>query len=242
MKTSTRGATCAPPPPGGDGRNEGGRPAGDGRTPPTAGSSLAHAPLRRLPAQHRSMVRVQRMLDACAELLDEAGYSALSTTRIAERAGVAIGSVYQFFPDKRAITQALGLRYVDLFTARVRERLAEGDREHWTQAADAIIDEYLAMHRTVPGFRSLHFGDVVDTRLLDSGADNNRVIATRVRQLLTSVGGAGESEELDRAVLVAVEAADAVLKLAFRSDAEGDPRLIEEAKLLVRNYLGHHFG
>lgn len=55
-------------------------------------------PLRRRPAQRRSARRVERMLDACAELLDEAGYDALSTTRIAERASVAIGSVYQFFP------------------------------------------------------------------------------------------------------------------------------------------------
>src|SRR5699024_1319682 len=125
-----------------------------------AGSSLAHAPLRRLPAQHRSMVRVQRMLDACAELLDESGYSALSTTRIAERAGVAIGSVYPFFPDKRPITQALGLRHLDLFSSRVRDRLAEVTREHWTRAAYAIIYEYLETHRTVPGFLSLHFGDV----------------------------------------------------------------------------------
>ncbi|MFD0773316.1 TetR/AcrR family transcriptional regulator [Streptomonospora algeriensis] len=188
------------------------------------------------------MVRVQRMLDACAELLDEGDYTDLSTTRIAERAGVAIGSVYQFFPDKRAITQALGLRYLDLFTARVRERLATGGHTHWIQAADAIIDEYLEMHRTVPGFRSLHFGDVVDTRLLDSATENNRVIAARIRQLLTSVTGAGDSEDLDRAVTVAVEAADAVLKLAFRADPDGDPRLIEETKILLRNYLGHHFG
>ncbi|KIH97186.1 TetR family transcriptional regulator [Streptomonospora alba] len=188
------------------------------------------------------MVRVQRMLDACAELLDEGGYTNLSTTRIAERAGVAIGSVYQFFPDKRAITQALGLRYLDLFTARVRERLSAGGHSHWIQAADAIIDEYLEMHRTVPGFRSLHFGDVVDTRLLDSATENNRVIAARIRTLLTSVAGASESEDLDRAVTVAVEAADAVLKLAFRTEPDGDPRLIEETKILLRNYLGHHFG
>ncbi|GAB3440208.1 TetR family transcriptional regulator [Streptomonospora sediminis] len=254
MTTSTGSATRTPPT-GGDEPAEPGRPAAGTETGGTgaggchragadtaASASLARAPLRRLPAQQRSMVRVQRMLDACAELLDEGGYSELSTTRIAERAGVAIGSVYQFFPDKKAITQALGLRYLDMFTARLRERLAEGTREHWTQAADVIIDEYLAMHRTVPGFRSLHFGDTVDTRLLDSGSENNRVIATRIRLLLTSIGGAGESEEVDRAVLVAVEAADAVLKLAFRSDADGDPRLIEEAKLLLRNYLGNHFG
>ncbi|MFB9803577.1 TetR/AcrR family transcriptional regulator [Streptomonospora salina] len=188
------------------------------------------------------MVRVQRMLDACADLLDEGGYTNLSTTRIAERAGVAIGSVYQFFPDKRAITQALALRYLDLFTARVRDRLAAGGRSHWIQAADAIVDEYLEMHRTVPGFRSLHFGDVVDTRLLDSAAENNRVIATRIRTLLTSVAGADATEDLDRAVTVAVEAADAVLKLAFRTDPDGDPRLIDESKILLRTYLGRHFG
>ncbi|HEY8481182.1 MAG TPA: TetR family transcriptional regulator, partial [Spirillospora sp.] len=52
-------------------------------------------PLRRRPAQRRSAERVQRMLDACAEILDEDGYDGLTTTRIAQRADVAIGSVYQ---------------------------------------------------------------------------------------------------------------------------------------------------
>ncbi len=203
--------------------------------------ALAHAPLRRRPAQQRSMARVQRMLDACAELLDEGGYSGLSTTRIAERAGVAIGSVYQFFPDKKAITQALVLRYLDMFSHRVAERLKNGGFDHWSEAVDVIIDEYLDMHRSVPGFRSLHFGDIVDVRLLDTSSDNNGVIAARLRELLTTVAGAEESERLDRAVTVAVEAADAVLKLAFRADPDGDPDLISEAKLMLRCYLGRHF-
>lgn len=45
---------------------------------------------------------------------------------------------------------------------------------------------------------------------------------------------------LDRALLVAVEAADAVLKLAFRADPAGDPRLIAECKQLVHRYLVGH--
>ncbi|GAA3730983.1 TetR family transcriptional regulator [Salinactinospora qingdaonensis] len=188
------------------------------------------------------MARVQRMLDACAELLDEGGYSELSTTRIAERAGVAIGSVYQFFPDKKAITQALGLRYLDLFSVRVGERLAERHFSRWTDAIDAVVDEYIDMHRNVPGFGSLHFGDVVDIRLLDGVADNNRIIALRLRELVTSVAGVEDSEELDRAIRVAVESADATLKLAFRHVPEGDQDLIEETKLLVRSYLERHFG
>ncbi|WP_285758759.1 TetR/AcrR family transcriptional regulator [Nocardiopsis ansamitocini] len=188
------------------------------------------------------MARVQRMLDACAQLLDEGGYSELSTTRIAERAGVAIGSVYQFFPDKKAITQALGLRYLDLFSLRVTRRLSEETFAHWTEAVDAMIDEYIDMHRNEPGFRSLHFGDVVDVRLLDADSENNRVIAVRLRDLLISIAGVSESETLDRAVIVAVEAADAVLKLAFHKDPDGDPHYISESKILVRGYLGQLFG
>ena len=202
--------------------------------------ALAMAPLRRRPAQQRSRIRVAKMLDACAELLDEAGYAELSTTRIAERAGVAIGSVYQFFPDKRAITQALGLRYLDLFSERVSDRLALGGFRHWSEAVDVVIDEYLDMHRTVPGFRSMHFGDIVDVHLLDTATDNNGVIAARLRELLTAMAGAKDGPALERAVTVAVESADAVLKLAFRRAPDGDPALIEETKVMLRAYLSRH--
>ncbi|MEU1391833.1 MULTISPECIES: TetR family transcriptional regulator [unclassified Nonomuraea] len=193
--------------------------------------------LRRQPAQRRSARRVERMLDACAELLDETGYEALSTTRIAERAGVAIGSVYQFFPDKRAITQELTRRNVEQFVARVGLRFMEEEYRGWWEAVDAIIDEYVDMHRAVPGFRSLHFGDVVDLNLLDSDSENNTVIAGRLRGLLLKEFGLADSETLDLAVLVAVEAGDAVLKLAFRRDPAGAPDIIDAAKHLVRGFL-----
>ncbi|NAS22557.1 TetR family transcriptional regulator [Herbidospora sp. NEAU-GS84] len=177
------------------------------------------------------------MLDACAELLDEVGYDGLSTTRIAERADVAIGSVYQFFPDKRAISQALTRRNVELFVARVGRRFISEEYGGWWDAVDAIIDEYVEMHRSVPGFRSLRFGDAVDLNLLDAGTDNNTVIAGRLRGLLLKEFGMADSERLDTAILVAVEGGDAVLKLAFRRDPDGDPEIIAEAKTLVRSYL-----
>ncbi|MFG1947589.1 TetR family transcriptional regulator [Nonomuraea sp. NPDC048826] len=194
-------------------------------------------PLRRQPTQRRSARRVERMLDACAQLLDEIGYESLSTTRIAERAGVAIGSVYQFFPDKRAITQELTRRNVELFVSRVGRRFMEEDYRGWWDAVDAIIDEYVDMHRTVPGFKSLHFGDVVDLNLLDSDSDNNTVIAGRLRGLLLTEFGLADSHELDTAALVAVEAGDAVLKLAFRHDPDGSEEIIDAARQLVRGFL-----
>lgn len=87
-------------------------------------TAVTAGPLRRVPVQGRSVARVQRMLDACAELVDEVGYEGLTTTLLAERAEVAIGSVYQFFPDKRAIVQALALRNMEAYLERLSARFA----------------------------------------------------------------------------------------------------------------------
>jgi AcrR family transcriptional regulator len=197
--------------------------------------------LRRVPAQRRSAERVQRMLDACAEILDESGYDGLSTTKVAQRADVAIGSVYQFFPDKRAIAQQLAFRNLEMFGDRVARALAEGDFEHWYDAVGTVIDIFVDMNRTVPGFRVLRFGDIADVRLLDGGADNNAVVADRLKALLVDAFSVPDTEDLARALSVAVEAADAVLKLAFRDVRDGDPRLLAEAERLITGYLAHHF-
>ena len=202
--------------------------------------SVITRPLRRIPVQGRSVARVNRMLDACAQLVDEIGYEALTTTLLAERAGVAIGSVYQFFPDKRAIVQALTLRNMESYLARLARRFAEGDFAYWWDGVDAAMDEYIAMHRTVPGFRTLHFGDVVDVHLLDEERDNNSVIAERLTRLLVEQFGLVETSRLRFAIEIAVESADALTKMAFRRDPEGDDAVLDEAKALIREYLHRH--
>jgi len=200
------------------------------------------APLRRVPVQERSAARVRRMLDACAELVDELGYDGLSTTLLAERAGVAIGSVYQFFPDKRAVVQAVTVRNLETYLQRIDRRLAEGDFAHWWEGVDAVIDEYVEMQRGTPGFRGLHFGDIVDTRLLDETRENNEVIVGKLRDLLIERFALTGGERLDFALAIAVETGDALIKLAFRRAPDGDPAVIDEAKALIRQYLAGYVG
>ncbi|XTZ18891.1 TetR family transcriptional regulator [Micromonospora echinospora] len=177
------------------------------------------------------------MLDACAELVDEVGYEGLTTTLLAERAEVAIGSVYQFFPDKRAIVQALTLRTMESYLQRLDARFASDDLTDWWDGVDAAIDEYITMHRTVPGFRTLHFGDVVDLHLLDEQRDNNGVIADQLARVLTERFGLTDGPRLRFILEIAVEAADSLIKLAFRRQPEGDERVLDEAKALIREYL-----
>jgi AcrR family transcriptional regulator len=203
-------------------------------------SAVTTRPLRRVPVQGRSVARVQRMLDACAEIVDEVGYEGLTTTLLAERAEVAIGSVYQFFPDKRAIVQALTLRNMEAYLQRLAARFELGTFDDWWDGVDAGIDEYIAMHRTVPGFRTLHFGDVVDVHLLDEDRDNNAVIAEQLARLLVDQFGVEDAPRLRFALEIAVEAADALIKLAFRRAADGDEQVLDEAKALIREYLHRH--
>jgi AcrR family transcriptional regulator len=180
------------------------------------------------------------MLDACAELVDEIGYEALTTTLLAERAGVAIGSIYQFFPDKRAVVQALTLRNLEAYLGRLAARFQNADFSHWWDGVDAAIDEYIAMHRDVPGFRTLHFGDVVDVHLLDEDRDNNQVIAGALTSLMRESFGLSAESDIDFPIAIAVEIADGLIKLGFRHDPSGDPRVLNEAKSLIHAYLKQH--
>ncbi|MFC4060670.1 TetR/AcrR family transcriptional regulator [Planomonospora corallina] len=213
-------------------------------------TNVSGGTLRRRPAQRRSVERVERMLDECAKLLDEVGYEALTTKEVARRAEVPIGTFYQFFPDKQGLVRALAFRNLEAFLDRITTRLGDTDLSGWTELVDLAIDEFVAMKRSTPGFAVMDFGEVLPTpggpalrgteRMLDAALENNVVVADRLRTITIDVLGAPVGPELDRALVVAVEAADAVLKLAFRTAPEGDPELIAECKLLVRRYLAGH--
>lgn len=195
--------------------------------------------LRRRPVQQRSAARVERMLESCAQLIDEVGYDGVTTTLIAERAGVAVGSLYQFFPDKRAVVQALTTRNLDRFMELIVQKLSTATLEHWWDGVDMVFDAYVQMYRHVPGFTQIRFGDVVDLRLMDDQRDNNTVIADRLAILLAEQFGLPLAE-LRLPISVSVEIADGILNLAFRRKLYGEDAMIAEAKRVVRAYLAGH--
>ncbi|GGX95293.1 TetR/AcrR family transcriptional regulator [Streptomyces minutiscleroticus] len=192
--------------------------------------------LRRAPVQRRSAERLTRILDACADLLDEVGYDDLSTRAVAQRAGVPIGSVYRFFGNKRAMADALAQRNLERYAERVTRRLREaGGTGGWRAVVDTVLDEYLVMKRTAPGFSLVDFGNQIPVGARH-GVPNHRV-ADRLTDLLCPYIGREPDEALRRTFLVAVEAADSLLQLAFRLDPSGDDRIVEETRELLRAYL-----
>ncbi|WP_369143379.1 TetR family transcriptional regulator [Streptomyces sp. R44] len=209
--------------------------------------------LRRAPVQQRSAERLTRILDACAVLLDETGYEQLSTRAVAARAGVPIGSVYRFFGNKRAMVAALAHRNLDRYAERVSDRLAGTPVLDAHGAIDGVLDEFIEMKRTVPGFALVDFGvpaaapgeaaadgpaEGPDGGSPDAAAeDPNRLVAERICALLATHLGRAADEDLHRKVLVGVETADALVRLAFRADPAGDPALVAETRCLLHAYL-----
>lgn len=196
---------------------------------------VSQAHLRRTPVQRRSAERLARILDACAELLDETGYEALSTRAVAARAGVPIGSVYRFFGNKRALAGALAQRNLDTYAERIGGRLGGLSAGDWRGVLDAVLDEYLAMKRTVPGFALIDFGHRIPVGAPATGA--NHLVADRLAELLAAHLDRPADAELRRAILISVEAADALLQLAFRVEPTGDEEIVGEARELLRAYL-----
>ncbi|MFE1309973.1 TetR family transcriptional regulator [Streptomyces sp. NPDC058755] len=192
--------------------------------------------LRRAPVQRRSAERLTRILDACADLLDEVGYDELSTRAVALRAGVPIGSVYRFFGNKRQMADALAQRNLERYTDRVTQRLGQAQRGDWRGAMDAVLDEYLSMKRTAPGFSLVDFGNQIPVGARQ--AEPNTRVADRLTDLLSGYLGRTPDDELRRVFLVAVESADTLVQLAFRIDPQGDEAIIHETRELLRAYLG----
>ncbi|HUD51618.1 helix-turn-helix domain-containing protein [Parvibaculum sp.] len=111
---------------------------------------------KKWPKQARSKASFDAVIEAAARLLAESGYEALTTNRIAERAGVSIGTLYEFFPDKETIVAVLAERQMARIVERMRKAFADiGDIGPWrgvihlTEAAVAVMAEDRDVHRAL---------------------------------------------------------------------------------------------
>ncbi len=96
---------------------------------------------RKTPVQRRSVATVEIVLDAAARILDEQGLAGLNTNAVARRAGISVGSLYQYFPSKEAIVSALILKAHELIVDGL-QRLLDTTT---TVSSDTAIDAMLNM-------------------------------------------------------------------------------------------------
>lgn len=97
---------------------------------------------RKRPQQARANATLDAVIEATIQLLVKDGYPQLTTTRVAERAGVSVGTMYQYFPHKQALIYAVNERYL----ARLAEKIEATCQASYGQPAElmieALIDTY----------------------------------------------------------------------------------------------------
>ncbi len=111
---------------------------------------------RRIPSQRRSRERVERILSVATDLIARKGSDALYMSEVAEGAGISIGSLYQYFPDKSAVIRTLAERYNLYCLDCVRKELSlvRKDTELVT-ALGRVVDGYYEMFLAEPVMRDI---------------------------------------------------------------------------------------
>jgi AcrR family transcriptional regulator len=104
--------------------------------------------MRKRPQQARSRATIDAILDAAAHILGERGWAGLTTNAVAEAAGASIGSLYQYFPDKLALIDAVRRRHFDDILA-VLHAAASLDTPRASRIA-ALVDGMIAVHSRHP--------------------------------------------------------------------------------------------
>jgi len=200
--------------------------------------------MRRQPQQKRSKERVEKVLDAAAEIFAEIGYDRATTQDIATRAETAIGSLYQFFPDKLAIFHALELRHL--------ERVREWEKEVFTPEMaklplEELIDKFLKtaidlIETPTSRVVYLQFFTAPEMFKIIIGDSLNWEIIGLWAQLMHS---RNPNLSLDFCKLLAEvchHSGNTLLVIALRSDRQHRKAIYEQIRALLLAYLTPHLG
>jgi AcrR family transcriptional regulator len=172
-------------------------------------AKAARTSVRRRPKQRRSLQTVEAVLDAVVRLLKRGGSKAITTNRIAEVAGVSIGSVYQYFPDKRAIFTALHQRHVDQIDRLVQTKLVEHAASSIEELVRAMVEAMIEAHATDPELYELLTTEVPHR------ADGTRDFAVRLHgAFLLAISSRAQElkkrRDLDKVVFVVTHMVEAL--------------------------------
>ena len=195
------------------------------------------AAARRVPTQERSKKRVERIIEAASHVFAEEGFEAATMESIALRAETSIGSIYQFFPNKLSLFNALARHYHDklrvFFDVLLGGPLLE---QPWGEILDSGVDAFMAFHENEPGFRAVWVGLHLTDEVVTEGEAINRDFAKRIEAVLAAKLPGVPSRQRPVVATMMVEILTAMLIVCARRPAEAKP-LMTETKALLRRYL-----
>jgi AcrR family transcriptional regulator len=199
-------------------------------------------PLRNVPTQARSRERLRRVLDAADDVLVRDGAAAFTTNRIAQAAGVPVGSVYRYFPDKHSIVTALAVRYWSDFEDLVAAAAEADELDPLSDPGAVVLDALAAGFRARPGFLALWYGGLRTEQVRDATRPTRSAIGRSIERILAVHWPDASAEDRTTAAAMVVLAGDGLLREAFRVDPDGDERVLAESKLMLDAYIVARLG
>jgi AcrR family transcriptional regulator len=181
---------------------------------------------------------MESILDASADVFAERGYDAATTEEIARLAGTSIGSVYQFFPNKLAIFNAVALRYLERAQALFDTFMTPAAiHEPWDALLGRAIDAFAFLNRSEPSFRAILVNWRLSADMLLANDDVNREFARRAEGILAAQAPGLPPARRALVATVIIEVVSAMLLLCVRRPAEGADAILAEAKTLLFRYI-----
>jgi AcrR family transcriptional regulator len=182
---------------------------------------------------------VERILEAAGHVFAEKSFDAATTEEIAERAGVSIGSVYQYFPNKDALFEAIADQYLAraraVFELHMTAAAIEGGT--WEEVIDRAIDAFDYLQRTEIGGRAVWLNWARSARFFAKGAELNTEFAHQAEGVLAIYAPALAPKERLLVATTIVEVISSMLFVAVRTGGDLGRQLVEETKVLLRRYL-----
>jgi AcrR family transcriptional regulator len=199
-------------------------------------------PGRRVPTQDRAKKRFERIIEAAGHVFADDGYDAATMEAIAERAETSIGSIYQFFPNKLALFNALTRHYHEKVRFFLDALLGGPLLERpWSEILDAGIDAVALFHAQEAGFRAVWVGLHLTEVVVTEGEAINREFAKRIEALFAAKLTGLPAKMRPVTATMLVEVLSAMLIVSARRPAEGKA-LMAETKAMLRRYLAPYEG
>src|SRR5690349_23875970 len=194
---------------------------------------------RKRPSQARSQATVDAIVDAAARVLVREGYGAFTTNRVAARAGVSVGSLYQYFPNKEALLAELKARHIADLARGLDEAMARvGDAPLPTLVA-AVIEANVAAHLIDPELHRVLSAEVPQLGATDAAVAFEQRTVARVHALLESRRAELAVRDLGLATYLVARTVEATIHEAVveRPDDLASGAITREVTRMLLRYL-----
>jgi AcrR family transcriptional regulator len=194
---------------------------------------------RRKPTQARARLTIETIFEATARIIERHGAGAVNTNAIAERAGVSVGTLYEYFPNKEAVLIAMARRQLGEDEGEIAKVLAEALERPGAPLARLVIRTLVKLLQTGPEVRRAIMTAHISSGL---GGEHARPVQ-EVAEILASRGDRILPERAQpippAALFVLTRAVIGVLRAAFEEQSPllGRPELEDELAALVEAYL-----